>query len=93
MVMSRTIPVAPNVVITCGATAYPTRPNKTPMMIARSSAWVTKYAARSLLPAPAVRAITDEEPVPIPPANANNRMVNGNANPIAARASVPTIPR
>ena len=36
--------------------------------------------------------MTEEAPVPMPPAKANRKMVMGKAKPIAASASVPTIP-
>ena len=39
------------------------------------------------------RAITDDAPTPMPPPNANSVTTNGKAKPIAANASVPTMPR
>ena len=67
--------------------------NTSPRTTAMMSAWGTSASASSRRPAPSARAIADEIPPPIAPADIIcMSMSTGNTSATPARASVPSLP-
>ena len=63
----------------CPAEAANSADTATPTKSANRCAWVTIAATRVRSPAPKVRAVTDDAPVPMPPAKEYSMIVVGNA--------------